>query len=196
MSKFKTITSVVISVLLVLTVASACFFTYTQNHDGRYSGIYNLTPSDEDWIIEQFGDCEDIEDLMISVIDYARNNFSYDYGKSTILQHFDFNDTVSTSKGICFDFATFFKAVCLVWSEYNNTETSFKVYVVDIMTSISAPRHSYSVVKMANGTNYYLDLTVEVNRKAKGKPKMGFQVFYGSINDYASQYGETVMNLH
>ena len=200
----KTITTGVIALALVVTAVFGFVFTYTQNHSGMYSAVYNLTAEDEQMIIEQYGDCPNIECLLLCVRDYAVANFEYDYDKDPIFQHFDFRDTVSTGKGICFDFSCYLKACCLVWSNYinansdSNANTPLKVFVVDIYhtNNVFAPHHSYNVVCMPDGTNYYIDLTSEVTRFAKGKELYGFEIFYTSIEAYARKYGETVINYH
>ena len=196
MTKFKSITAIVVSLLLILTAVCGMVFTYTQNYDGRYTGIYNLSESDKEWVVEQFGDCTDIECLLNCVEEYALENFEYDTPKKQMFQHFDFRDTVSTNKGICFDFSCFLKSCCLVWSEHTNTE--LKVYVVDVCKrkNILAPHHSYNVVMMPDGKNYYIDLTNDLALNKKGKDIIGIEVFYTSIKTYAAKYGETVLNYH
>ena len=194
MKAIRSITTVVVSLMLILTVVCGMVFTYTQNYGGRYTGIYNLSESDKEWVIEQFGDCTDIECILNCVEDYALENFEYDTPKKQVFQHFDFRDTITTNKGICFDFSCFLKSCCLVWSEYTNTE--LKVYVVDVCRNLLAPHHSYNVVTMPDGTNYYIDLTTDLSRFKKGKEPNGIEVFYTSIKTYAAQYGETVLNYH
>ena len=198
MRVFKNVTTGIIAFALVVTAVFGFVFTYTQNYGGQHSAIYNLTPEDEQMIIEQYGDCPDVECLLLCVRDYAVENFEYDYDKVPIFQHFDFGDTVSTGKGICFDFSCYLKACVLVWSNYTNANTPSKVFVVDICrtNNIFAPHHSYNVVCMPDGTNYYIDLTSEVSRFAKGQELHGFEIFYTSIEAYARKYGETVLNYH
>lgn len=194
----KTITTGVIALALVVTAVFGFVFTYTQNHSGMYSAVYNLTAEDERMIIEQYGDCPNIECLLLCVRDYAVANFEYDYDKDPIFQHFDFRDTVSTGKGICFDFSCYLKACVLVWSNYTNADTPSKVFVVDIYhtNNVFAPHHSYNVVCMPDGTNYYIDLTSEISLATKGKELMGFEIFDTSIEEYAAKYKETVINYH
>lgn len=194
MKAIRSITTVVVSLMLILTVVCGMVFTYTQNYGGRYTGIYNLSKSDKEWVIERFGDCTDIECLLNCVEDYALENFEYDTPKKQVFQYFDFRDTITTNKGICFDFSCFLKACCLVWSEQTNTE--LKVYVVDVCRNLLATHHSYNVVTMPDGTNYYIDLTTDLSRHTKGKEPNGIEVFYTSIKTYAAQYDETVLNYH
>lgn len=131
----------------------------------------------------------------VCVESYAVQHFHYDYDKSTLFQYFDFNELVTTNKGICFDFACFFKNVCLVWAEDHDVQ--LKVYTVDIMTQFTAPRHSYSVIQMADGRNYYIDITDSIYCvQQEDAPPPGFELFYESIDNYAARYNETVINLH
>ena len=168
-----------------------------QNNSGANSSVTTITEADREWIVTHFGGCSDIECLMLCVEDYAARNFQYDYDKSTFFQHFDFHDTVDSGKGICFDFACFFKNCAKIWAEYNSVD--LEVYVVNIKykhKSFFASGHSYSVVQMPDGTNYYIDITDSIYTvQEENKPAPGFEVFYESIEDYAARYNERVFGL-
>ena len=190
-----------LTVLLCLSLVATFFMGFSsvsrQNNSGANSSVTTITEADRAWIIDHFGGCSDIECLMLCVEDYAVQNLRYDYDKSTIFQHFDFYDTVDSGKGICFDFACFFKNCCKVWAEHNGID--LEVYVVNIKykhKSVFASGHSYSVVLMPDGKNYYIDVTNSINEvQVKKNPAPGFEVFYESIEDYAARYNERVFGL-
>lgn len=191
----KKVFSMILCIALLVATGVALVQTRTQNYAGGYSGVTNITSDDQSWIRAHFGQCTDIECLMRCVEDFAVKYFRYDYDSAILLQHFDFQKLVTTNKGICFDFACFFKNVCLVWAEDHDVQ--LKVYTVDIMTQFTAPRHSYSVIQMADGRNYYIDITDSIYCvQQENAPTPGFELFYESIDEYAARYNETVMNLH
>ena len=191
----KKVLSIILCIALLVATGVALVQTRTQNYSGGYSGVTNITADEQTWIRTHFGECSDIECLMRCVESYAVQHFHYDYDKSTLFQYFDFNELVTTKKGICFDFSCFFKNVCLVWAEDHNVQ--LKVYTVDIMTQFTAPRHSYSVIQMADGRNYYIDITDSIYCvQPENAPAPGFELFYESIDNYAARYNETVINLH
>lgn len=192
----------ILSVLLCLSLVATFFVGFSsvsrQNNSGANSSVTTITDADREWIIDHFGGCADIECLMLCVEDYAVRNFQYDHDKSTLFQHFNFRDLVDSGKGICFDFACFFKNCCKIWAEHNNID--LEVYVVNIKykhKSFFASGHSYSVVQMPNEKNYYIDLTGSIYevQQLDRSAAPGFQIFYGSIEDYAARYDERVVGL-
>ena len=190
-----------LSVLLCLSLIATFFIGFSsvsrQNNSGANSSVTTITEADREWIVTHFGGCSDIECLMLCVEGYAVQNLRYDYDKSIVFQHFDFGDTVDSGKGICFDFACFFKNCAKIWAEYNSVD--LEVYVVNIKykhKSFFASGHSYSVVQMPDGTNYYIDITDSIYTvQEENKPAHGFEVFYESIEDYAARYNERVIGL-
>lgn len=192
----------ILTLLLCLTLVGTCFMTFSQigrqNRSGAYSSVTPITTENKQWILKNFGDCSDIECLILCVDKYAVENFHYDYNKIPIFQHFDFGELITRKSGICFDFACFFKNCCLVWAEHNDID--LKAFVVDIKyknKSIFSPGHAYSVVQMSNGKNYYCDITSDIYKvQQEGKQPFGFEIFSEGITDYAARYDELLFGLH
>lgn len=198
---FKNIMTVIVCCAILVSIGSAWYSTKSQNNSGGHSGIYTLTQEDKEWVIDKFGDCPDVETLLIRVRDYAVENFKYDHNYSEYFQNFQFRKFITTNLGVCFHYASFLKVVFLEWAEFTNTD--LQVYVVDIYYkgNFWGVRHSYSVVKIpsADGLadkNYYIDITSAVCRAAKGEEPLGFEMFETDIETYASMYGEVVINYH
>lgn len=192
----------ILSVLLCLVFAGTCFMTFSQigraNWSGENSSVTTLTAADRMWILDHFGDCADIECLILCVDKYAVENFHYDYNKIPIFQHFDFEELITRKSGICFDFSCFAKCCFVVWAEYNDVE--LKAFVVDVKykkKSFLAFGHSYNVVQMPDGKNYYCDITSDIYKVQKeGKQPFYFETFTESIKDYAARYDEFLVGLH
>ncbi len=201
MKKFKIILTVILCFAVAVTTATAFHDNYRQNKSGRYSAVTIIKDNEREWILERFDkEYKSIEEYIITVQDYACENFRYDYGKKAIIQFFDFGDIVDGDKinGICFDFAVLFKHITLVLSEEGILPNNIKVYVADIkFENFFKVGHSYNVLTLENGDNYYLDLTSTATRGEKGlKPKLYYEKFETSIKDYAKSYNETLFNIH
>ncbi len=202
MKVLKILLSVVLCVAVLATTVIAYANNYTQNNSGRYSSVTTITDFEREWILNRFGrEYESVEDYIMTVQNYASQFFRYDYGKKPVFQFFDFDDIVDGDKinGICFDFAVLFKHITLVLSEEGMLpEKEIKVYVTDIRYKKKlTTAHSYNVLTLENGENYYLDLTETATRGEKGlKPKVYYEKFNTSIKDYANGYGEILFNIH
>lgn len=202
MKALKIILSVVLCVAVLATTVIAYVNNYTQNNSGRYSSVTTITDFERDWIIKHFGrEYESIEEYITTVQNYANKHFIYDYNKKVFFQYFEFDDIVDGDiiNGICFDFAVLFKHITLVLSEEKMLpENEIKVYVTDIRYKKKfTTAHSYNVLTLKNGVNYYLDLTETATRGMKGlEPKVYYEKFDTTIKDYANGYGEILFNIH
>lgn len=201
MKALKNILTVILCIAVVGTTIVAFINNYTQSGSGRYSSVTLIDDYEREWIIARFGkEYESIEEYIIAVQDYAYENFRYDYNKKPIMQFFNFDDVVDGDKinGICFDFAVLFKHITLVLSEEKFLPDNIKVYVTDVKyKNIFKVGHSYNVLTLENGDNYYLDLTDTVVKAADGhKPKTYYEKFDTSIKEYAAGYGEKLYNIH
>ena len=203
MKIIKTIFSIMLCTAVLVTTGFAFYNNHTQNQSGRYSSVTVITDNEREWILERFGHkYETVEELISTVQNYARKNFKYDHGKFPFLQHYDFSDIEKKGdkiNGICFDFSVLFKNITLVLDEEGLLPIdNIKVYVADIQyPEFFKPRHSYNILSLPNGNNYYLDLTMSVSRVEKGLlPIEDYEIFTGSIKNYCARYNEKLINLH
>lgn len=106
-------------------------------------------------------------------------NFEYDYDYQTLLQYFDVRRTLSTRKGVCYDFANMFAALC--------RSQSIPCYVVDgTPYDRSTEDHSWNRVYY-DGCWWDLDVTNDITSTANGKSLYGFRELtsaYASDKDY------------
>ena len=202
MQVLRKILIIVLSIAVIFLSGFAFINNYTQNNSGQYSSVTLITDNEREWIINRFGHkYESVEEYIITVQNYASQNFRYDDNKSSVIQYYDFNSIVDGNRinGICFDFAVLFKHITLVMLEENLLPVeNVKVYVTDIRyKSNFFKTHSYNVIQFENGENYYLDLTQTATLGEKGfAPKIYYKKFKGTINDYADNAGEILYNLH
>ena len=106
-------------------------------------------------------------------------NFEYDYNYQTLLQYFNVRRTLSTRKGVCYDFANLFAALC--------RSQDIPCYVVDgTPYDRSTEDHSWNRVYY-DGCWWDLDVTNDITSTANGKSLYGFRELtsaYASDKDY------------
>ncbi len=194
----------ILCLTLCATVVLGFISVHTQNYSGRYSSVSVIGDEEREWILERFGrPYESIEEYISTAQNYARANFKYDYdkvAKPIIFQHYDFQSICKGDviHGICFDFSVLFKNITLVLIEHGYLPTSTCVYVVDIAyEDWTKPKHSFNVVSLPSGDNYYFCLTTSATLATKGlEPTADYEIFRGSIEAYCKKYKERVTNLH
>ena len=94
-------------------------------------------------------------------------NLEYDYNYQTLLQYFDVRRTLSTHKGVCYDFANLFAALC--------RSQNIPCYIVDgTPYDRSTEDHSWNRVYY-DGCWWDLDVTNDITSTANGKNLYGFR---------------------
>ena len=198
------VVKIILSITLCATVVLGFISVRTQNYSGRYSSVSVIGDEEREWILERFGrPYESIEEYISTAQNYARANFKYDYDKVVkpiIFQHYDFQSICKGDeiRGICFDFSVLFKNMTLVLTEAGYLPADTRVFVVDIAyEDLTKPKHSFNVVSLPSGDNYYLCLTTSATLATKGlEPTADYEIFRGSIEAYCKKYKERVTNLH
>ena len=198
------VVKIILSITLCATVVLGFISVRTQNYSGRYSSVSVIGDEEREWILERFGrPYESIEEYISTAQNYARANFKYDYdkvAKPIIFQHYDFQSICKGDeiRGICFDFSVLFKNMTLVLTEAGYLPADTRVFVVDIAyEDLTKPKHSFNVVSLPSGDNYYLCLTTSATLATKGlEPTADYEIFRGSIEAYCKKYKERVTNLH
>ena len=80
--------------------------------------------------------CEEVEndkEKVQAIYHWITNNIRYDYEAEMVYQNVDISRTVETKKGICFDYATLFAALCrsqgipcFILDGYSRDNSSYK----------------------------------------------------------------------
>ena len=106
-------------------------------------------------------------------------NLEYDHDYQTLLQYFDVRRTLRTRKGVCYDFANLFAALC--------RSQNIPCYVVDGTPYDRATEdHTWNRVYY-DGCWWDLDVTNDISSTANGKSLYGFRELasaYASDKDY------------
>ena len=99
-------------------------------------------------------------------------NLEYDYDYKTLLQYFDVRRTLSTRKGVCYDFSNLFAALC--------RSQNIPCYVVDgTPYDRSTQDHTWNRVYY-DGCWWDVDVTNDISSTADGKSLYGFRELDGA----------------
>lgn len=187
----KRILCIVLAAVMAVTVVAAFVAVHRQNRSGKISSAVAaaLTEENRAWIRERYGDCDTLEELIVRVNDEICTEYTYYAPKIILIQRFDFDKFVETKKGLCFDYACYFKMVCCtVFPEA-------EVYIVDTRKDVTI-MHSYNFIVMGD-KRYYVDLTTDQYLYNHGKERVIYEnIGDESFDDYAARYDETIFNYH
>ncbi|MBQ7331103.1 MAG: transglutaminase domain-containing protein [Oscillospiraceae bacterium] len=102
-----------------------------------------------------------------AIYSWMITNLEYDYDYQTLLQYFNVRRTLSTRKGVCYDFANLFAALC--------RSQSIPCYVVDgIPYNRATENHTWNRVYY-DGCWWDVDVTNDITSTANGKSLYGFR---------------------
>ena len=142
----------VIYIVIILLVANQMVLFKVQ-YDNGFDSENHIMCSDE---VEEFSDelCsgkkKDKEKVM-AIYGWIKENVCYDYEANPLYQHIDIEKTLQTKKGICYDYACLFAALCHCqgipcyvldgYSRENSSdtckpETTFKMYFKNIKPAL------------------------------------------------------------
>lgn len=103
---------VVFFVILSLLL-SAYIFVYKQDNVSLTNGQATLWDTKTVELADEIcADCDTDEEKIKAIYEWMIHNFEYDYEYEPIVQYFNVRKTLSTRKGICYDFANLFAALC------------------------------------------------------------------------------------
>ena len=103
---------VVFSVILSL-VLSAYIFVYKQDDVSLMNGQATLWDTNTVALADEIcSDCDTDEEKVNAIYKWMIQNFEYDYEYEPFIQYFNVRKTLSTRKGICYDLAHLFAALC------------------------------------------------------------------------------------
>lgn len=103
----------VLSVAILLLLFSAYIFIYEQNDVSLTNGQATLwNTSTVELADEICADCDTDEEKVKAIYEWMIYNFEYDYECEPLIQYFNVRKTLSTRKGICYDFALLFASLC------------------------------------------------------------------------------------
>ena len=103
---------VVFFVILSLLL-SAYIFVYKQDNVSLANGQATLWDTKTVELADEIcADCNTNEEKVKAIYKWMISNFEYDYECEPFIQYFNVRKTISTRKGICYDFSHLFAALC------------------------------------------------------------------------------------
>ena len=114
--KDKLLTKICVLVLTAF-IAVLLFFLYNSVFKPEAPYLSNGRDTLWDTQTEEIADeicagCETDEEKVQAIYTWMIANMEYDYDYQVLLQYFDVRRTLSTRKGVCYDFANLFAALC------------------------------------------------------------------------------------
>lgn len=151
MKKVITVCAVVLSVIGVI-VGFCSFHQYWRRKGLAVIWTDELVSLADEICIDAETDREKVRAIYY----WITNNICYDYDADTVYQNADIGKTVKTKKGICFDFAVLFAALC--------RSQEIPCYILDgYSRGDSSYRHTWNRVYYDN-SYWNLDVTYDAIR--------------------------------
>ena len=194
MRTIKMIMSVLIVIVIAATIVLCGQYTLSEQRGGGTSPVCHISKEARQFIIEEFGWCDDVPTLIDAIEEYEVENFSYDKSYAMpLIQDFDFDEFLEAKKGVCWELSAFAK--CVIHEISLAKKWNVSNYIVDVRLNHEFDRtHSYNYV-IDDGTIYTFDMTVAV-----GQHKSWIHSFQGnSLDDiyrYAGKLKDDVYRVH
>ncbi len=192
MKIFKIVACALVVVLLVGMV----YNNYTEVKNGEET-ISTALIDDESrvWIIDIFGHCETIDELLFDMGLFAKGNFNY-FVFNEPLQHFNFDEFLNNNyTGCCYDFSVWAKIIVLTWAGLK--EIAVRSYVIDVMIDNRKDiTHSYNHFVVGDN-QYYADFTCIATTK-RGDWQISDYIYKTDFNykEIAERYNYKIFNIH
>ena len=103
----------VVSSVILSLILSAYIFVYKQDNVSLSNGQATLWDTSTVELADEIcTDCDTDEEKIKAIYEWMIHNFEYDYECNPVIQYFNVRKTLSTRKGICYDFSHLFAALC------------------------------------------------------------------------------------
>ena len=169
-----------VTALILVTIIFAYNFVCKPESPYLLNGGATLWDTQTEELADEIcADSDTDAEKVQAIYNWMIVNFEYDYDYQTLLQYFDVRRTLSTRKGVCYDFANLFAALC--------RSQNIPCYVVDgTPYDRSTEDHTWNRVYY-DGCWWDLDVTNDITSTANGKSLYGFRELtsaYASDKDY------------
>ena len=158
----------VLSVAILLLLFSAYIFIYEQNDVSLTNGQATLWDTDTVKLADEICvDCDTDEEKVKAIYKWMIYNFEYDYDCKPLIQYFNVRKTLSTRKGICYDFSHLFAALC--------RSQNIPCYVVDGDKRDNAQYHHTWNRVYFDDSWWNMDVTFDIVQTKKQGQLYGFR---------------------
>ena len=160
-----------VSVLCVIAIFCAaalwCFELFEVRRTGTGNGAATVWDKEfQTFANDLCAECRTDEEKIQVFYTWITSKITYDEEVEYSYQHFDASGILSSKKGICFDIANLFAAMC--------RSQGIRCYVLDgYSRKDSSYKHTWNRV-FFNGCWYNVDVTYDTVRLQEGKSAYGF----------------------
>ena len=169
-----------VTAFILVTIITA--YNFVRKPDAPYlaNGGATLWDTQTEQLADEIcTDCETDAEKVQAIYSWIIHNCEYNYDYYAFIQYFNVRRTLSTRKGVCYDFANLFAALC--------RSQNIPCYVVDGTSYNRATEdHTWNRVYY-DGCWWDLDVTNDITSTANGKNLYGFRELtsaYASDKDY------------
>ena len=174
-SLFTKIFVLLTSAVIVALLFSAHIFVYKQENVSLANGQATLRDINTVELADEIcANCNTDKEKVKAIHEWMIHNFEYDYECEPIIQYFNVRKTLNTQKGICYDFAHLFAALC--------RSQNIHCYVVDGTKFDDANYHHTWNRVYFDGSWWNIDVTFDIVQFQKETWIYGFH----RIENYCS----------
>ena len=157
-----------VSALIIALLFTAYIFVYKQDNVSLTNGQATLWDANPLKLADEICvDCDTDEEKVKAIYKWMIYNFEYDYDCEPLIQYFNVRKTLSTRKGICYDFAHFFASIC--------RSQNIPCYVVDGDKRENVLYHHTWNRVYFNGSWWNVDITFDTIQIQSKNKLYGFQ---------------------
>ena len=169
----------IVSTLIIALLFTAYIFVYKQDDVSLTNGLATLWDINAVELADEIcADCYTTEEKVKAIYEWIIYNFEYDYKCEPIVQYFNIRKTISTQKGICYDFAHLFATLC--------RSQSIPCFVIDgTKIDVANYHHTWNRVYY-NGAWWNSDITYDSTDKGKVNPYSFIKI--DSFNSYDEDF--------
>lgn len=158
----------IVSALIIVLLFTAYIFVYKQDDVSLTNGQATLWDTATAELADEIcADCDTDEESVKAIYEWMIHNFEYDYECEPIVQYFNVRKTLSSQKGICYDFAHLFATLC--------RSQNIPCYVVDGDKRDNIQYHHTWNRVYFDGLWWNMDITFDIIQTHKKGELYGFR---------------------
>ena len=158
----------VLSATILLLLFSAYIFVYKQDNLSLTNGQATLWDTATVKLADEIcAYCDTDEEKVKAIYEWMIQNFEYDYDCEPLIQYFNVRKTLTSRKGVCYDFAHLFAALC--------RSQNIPCYVVDGDKRNNAQYHHTWNRVCFDGSWWNMDVTFDIVQTNTQENLYGFR---------------------
>lgn len=162
-----------VAILIVTTLFTSYNFVFKPEAPFLNNGGATLWDTQMEELADEIcADSDNDAEKVQAIYNWMIANLEYDYDYQTLLQYFNVRRTLSTRKGVCYDFANLFAALC--------RSQNIPCYAVNGAAYKDGALHTWNRVYY-DGAWWNVDITTDNSRTANGKELYGFHKLEGAF---------------